>query len=177
MDKNEQLKETAPQQECDALRIEKLERYVARLKDHRRAYRQKWRLAQAQIDAQQAQQTVAWMLEFSEEERQVTTDPNEVEMWRTQHDNPYNVIELCARSSNVQQERAEARHGLDTLTPEQFDGLIMAALEKTNCPRLWSALTHESGPYSVDRPDNETTDFVRNILACALAISGKRTNG
>jgi hypothetical protein len=53
----------------------------------------------AQLDAAQvqpeAEQPAAWMLEFADPSENVTTaDPREVEMWRTLHDNPYEVTPL-----------------------------------------------------------------------------------
>lgn len=44
------------------------------------------------------QKPVAWMLEF-DDERVVSTDPKEVEMWVTQHDNPYEPIPLYTQQA------------------------------------------------------------------------------
>jgi hypothetical protein len=58
-----------------------------------------WELWQARAAlAQPAAPAVAWMLEF-DDERVVTADPKEVEMWLTQHDNAYEPTPLCRCSA------------------------------------------------------------------------------
>lgn len=91
-------------------------------------------------------EVVAWMLEF-EDERVVTADPKEVEMWRTQHDNPYEVTSLHA--FKAAQEAAK---------PSEGSG---AAIEWTPGPNEWKDwCTQYFGP---DADDDYLAKAVFNL--------------
>lgn len=61
------------------------------------------------------------------------------------------------------------------LTDEQIDKAIIDALTEVRSPKLWQALTHESGPYSIDVANHDTRRFARAVLSRTIPAHRKET--